>query len=297
MSFYTVTATRLNIRRTPMIMPGNVVGVLNQGERAERVGESGTDWLKVRTPAVEGFVASKYLAPAAAAGAGLPVVAFSPPAVDFPPHAQSRRDTNVARHCPLSELTVMPRQSGQPIESRHAELHKIVTDLAVERSRRYAPTTVTYCNIYAYDFLHLAGVYLPRVWWTSKALLALASGQTLDVIYEKTVREMRANDLHLWLHEWGDKYGWKPAAGPHALQAHVNAGGTGVITAQRVDLNLSGHITVVLPETNERRANRVDGTVVSPLQSQAGRVNRDYFARIWWEDASLYQAHGFWAHD
>jgi len=297
MSFYCVNATLLNVRSTPAIQPTNIVGTLSHGERAERIGDSGTDWLKVRTEALEGFVAAKYLDLADGGGLPLPDTAVVPPEVHFPSHPSSKLASNEMRHCPLGELTVHPRQPGQALENRAAELHKIAADLMVTKSRRYAPDKYTYCNIYAYDFLYLSGVYLPRVWWTSKALVAMAGGQALGVVYDKTVREMTANELHDWLGEWGGKYGWTRLASADALQSRVNSGGIGAVTAQRVDLGTPGHITVVVPETAERRALRAGGAVIAPLQCQAGRINREFFGTAWWESKSLYRAFGFWAHD
>src|SRR5678815_4250554 len=121
-----------------------------------------------------------------------------PPAVHFPVNPKSALNSTLARHTPLSGFSPRPRLQGQAVDVRHQALNQIVTDLDVTRSVRYTPNTQTFCNIYAYDFCFLAGVYLPRVWWNSKALIAAVGGAQLEVIYDRTVREMTANALHRW---------------------------------------------------------------------------------------------------
>ena len=67
----------------------------------------------------------------------------------------------------------------------------------------------TWCNIYATDYCYLAGLYLPRVWWTAKALAAIVQGNTPPVAYDQTVRETRADDLYQWLLDSGAQFGWR----------------------------------------------------------------------------------------
>ena len=123
----------------------------------------------------------------------------------------------------------------------------------------------------------------------------MAGGEALPVIYDKTVRELTANDLHRWMGDWGAGFGWQPCASVDDLQSRVNGGGLGVITAQRVDLSKSGHITVVLPENPQHAALRPPAGIVAPLQSQAGRTNKPYFASRWWLDlVGQFRATGLW---
>jgi hypothetical protein len=297
---YVVNATLLNVRRTPAIEPGNIIGRLGQGQRAVRVGGDGVQWHQIRVDALEGFASARYLqlenVPAAAAAPAGAVAVAVPPQVHFPPHGESALGLTARRHVPLASSVPSPRQPGQSDTDRAAQLHAFVSELDVTASLRYLPGTQTYCNIYAYDFCYRAGVYLPRVWWNSKALLALAAGQQPGVIYDKTVRELNANELYRWLADWGDDYGWQRCQTVEEVQLRVNAGSVGVISAQRMDLSRSGHITVVLPEDAQRSALRVPGGIVAPLQSQAGRVNKRYFASRWWNDPQMFRAWGFWAH-
>jgi hypothetical protein len=44
-------------------------------------------------------------------------------------------------------------------------------------------------------------------------------------------------------------------------------------------LNKSGHVVVVVPETETEKAFRVNGKVIYPLQSQAGMNNYNYFRK------------------
>jgi hypothetical protein len=101
--------------------------------------------------------------------------------------ATGRRDSTAGRANPLGERY-------QP--SRAAGLDGIVRYLNVESSIRYARTPdTTYCNIYAHDYCTLSGVYLPRVWWTAKAVDRFAAGGTVPVKYGETVAEVNANGL------------------------------------------------------------------------------------------------------
>jgi hypothetical protein len=298
---FEVTATLLNLRSRPEIAPDNIVAKLGQGQIAQGDPTSSPAWLQVTAGTLQGFAASQFLKLAAAAPGPAPLPAPAPapgavpPEVHFPPSVSAALNSTSHRHAPLGALRVRPRLAGVSGPARIANLHGIVTELDVVRSMRYQPNTQTYCNIYAYDFCYLAGVYLPRVWWTSKALLALAAGQPQGVIYDKTVRELTANALHRWLSEWGDDYGWQPCATMADLQARANTGDVCLITAERMDPSRSGHIVVVLPEVPGHLADRAGGGINAPLQSQAGRVNKSYFTSRWWMDSVMFRATGFWA--
>ncbi len=165
--------------------------------------------------------------------------------------------------------------------------------------KRYQPRTgVTFCNIYSHDFCNLAGVYLPRVWWTAKALLSLSAGVEVKPLIGETIVEMRANDLFRWLRDFGPLFGWRQTGTLTKLQANVNQGAIGLIVARRKDDGRSGHIVVVVPETNHKRAKRdAAGDVAMPVQSQAGVKNFRYGTgkANWWR-ASEFAESAFWVH-
>ena len=80
----------------------------------------------------------------------------------------STKRTTPATAKSLDEPNPPGRQGTTPEELRD-ELDAIVDYLAVDKPShvRYQPHDgLTFCNIYAHDYCHLAGVYLPRVWWT-----------------------------------------------------------------------------------------------------------------------------------
>ena len=203
-------------------------------------------------------------------------------------HPAARRNSVAARAYPLNELDRPSRADGPDA---------IVRYLAVETSARYQrSTSSTYCNIYACDFCYLSGVYLPRVWWTDDAIEKIAAGETVRARYGETVREVNA--LFVWLKEHGPEFGWREVVTADELQRAVNAGAVGAICAQRKTASASGHIAMVVPETSEHRAERVDGVVRLPLQSQAGARNYAYGSGIskWWAGAQ-FRAFGFFVHD
>jgi hypothetical protein len=202
----------------------------------------------------------------------------------------ARRDSVAARAYPLGETDRPARADGSA---------SIVRYLAVETSARYQRNTKsTFCNIYACDYCYLAGVYLPRVWWTDGALEKLAAGEEVPVRYGETVRELNANALYGWLKQYGPEFGWSEVGSEDELQRAVNEGKVGVICAQRKVAAASGHIAVVVPEQSDHAAERAGSVVRLPLQSQAGARNFCYSCGLskWWAGAQ-FRAFGFFVHD
>ena len=100
----------------------------------------------------------------------------------------------------------------------------------------------TFCNIYAHDYCFLANVYLPRVWWTPGAIEQLARGEKVELLYEKTIDEQRANDLFRWLRDFGPRFGWRQTGTLTKLQEAANLGGIGIIVARRkIDGKIRAH--------------------------------------------------------
>jgi hypothetical protein len=157
----------------------------------------------------------------------------------------------------------------------------------------------TFCNVYAYDVCIIAGAYLPRVWWTSKAIGELLAGKTVQAKYGQTVSEIRANYIFNWLVEYGQDFGWKQLFDVDSLQAEANSGRLGIVCAQRKNMEMSGHIQIVAPEHGSNKAKRNSACkVVQPLQSNAGVQNFTYgcLGTTWWQGASFRQ-YGFWTCD
>jgi hypothetical protein len=298
---FVVTATLLNVRSAPEVQPGNIIGKLGQGQRVSADATASPAWLRIQANSLQGFASSSFLNRVGAAAQAAPAPAQAPPGqvppvVHFPASPRSSLQSTAARHCPLIGVNPRPMLTNQTLDSRIQVLHEIVRDLDVTRSVRYTPGTQTYCNIYAYDFCYMAGVYLPRVWWNSKALIAAVAGNVPEVVYDRTVREMTANALHRWLTEWGDDYGWQSCETIDLVQERANTGSVCLITAERMDPARSGHIVVVMPENAEHSADRQAAGIRAPLQSQAGRTNKPYFTSRWWMDPVQYRATGFWSH-
>lgn len=298
---YKVSATALNLRSTPRIDPLNRLATLPQGQRLEKLEEVPGGWWKVSTTlngaSLEGFIAERYVAADAA-----PEPRAEGQGALVPVHLEENR-TNVKRSgtsgraFPLGEPGA-PRRTGSTPAERVRQLHEIVKYLDVEHKARYQASGTTYCNIYAYDYCYLAGVYLPRVWWTPSALADLSAGRVVPVQYDKTVRELNANALFDWLRDVGAEFGWQRVADADTLQQKADAGGVSVICAQRKDLNRSGHICVVVPERPPAAAKRTSGNVLLPLQSQAGARNFCYScgSSRWWS-GEKFRAFGFWTHE
>lgn len=304
MATYQVIPLEANLRSQPLLLPKTVIARLRQGQQVDEVPTTPpppAGWRRVRAELqglpVEGYVKAFLLKKADAA----PV---SPLAV-LPniPEASLRSPDPVRRNQKgdgprVFDLTE-PKQPGRPGPTpaeRAQQLGAILVYLGVSHSARYAAGAgKTYCNIYAHDYAHLAGTYLPRVWWTRKALVALAAGQVVHPAYGTTVQELNANSLYSWFEEFGLDFGWRRSVDLTEVQQAVNLGQVGIVSGQRRDLNQPGHICAVVPETDKHRAVWKQGKVTTPLMSQAGASNFEYGGRVWWTDAR-FGRWAFWIH-
>lgn len=311
-----VKKDHLNLRSEPIIdennPASNVTAKLPDGQIVQAVTNKKVNgFLEVETNLLgahhRGFAFAKYLKP---------TLVVSEVPVEMPA-AEPPKDGIVAVYMPRKQGTVTKRTEGanahslnepnQPArkgttpDELRTELANIVSWLAVDKKThlRYQPhDKATYCNIYAHDYCHLAGVYLPRVWWTPGAIESLAKGQSVQPLYGKTIDEQRANDLFRWLRDFGLRFGWRQTGTLSKLQLEVNQGAIGLIVARRKADGLSGHIVMVVPETNENSARRnAAGEVIAPLQSQAGAVNFSYGTGKldWWKDDKFADS-AFWLH-
>ncbi len=307
-----VVPPQLNLRTAPRTSPATWMATLDEGSEVQVVG--GADragWVRVRVilngVMREGYVADTFLAPLPVArtrGAGLAARRL-PVSLAVQAHLQQNRPDITRKRAggwayPLGEAG-RPRRSGAKPQAKAEQLLAIVEylDSAAPAHARYQPRGgTTYCNIYACDYCYLAGVYLPRVWWTDLALQRLATGEVPAAAYGQTVRELNANALHDWLDDHGTHFGWHREFDLTTLQAAANAGEACLIVGKRQDLNRSGHIVAVVPESPGFKALRDAALeVLRPVESQAG-VNNFQFAvnrTAWWRNGK-FQSYAFWRH-
>lgn len=318
-----VCATALNLRSSPKVTPATWIATLAEGAAVQRLGEGGSPgWVQVRAMVGdalrEGVVAERFLAPIESQPEPLIVTEALAP---VPPGEESalahpevepahlRRDrADITRQrdggwaFPLGESGRPARAVDATPADKAEALLTIVDWLDVSNPLhlRYRPRgNTTFCNIYAHDFCDLAGAYLPRVWWTDRALQRWQAGESPPVRYDDTVRELNANALHDWLADHGPGFGWHREIDLTTLQAAANSGEVCVIIAKRRDLNRSGHVSVVIPEHGEWLARRDRaGAVTRPVESQAGTRNHRVIVhadRPWWSN-DRFSAHAFWRH-
>jgi len=299
MSSFRVNSPALNLRSKPVVAPATKIAVLGYSQIVERIeAVEGSIWWRVSATingiVVNGFVNSSFLTP---------FDEFIEPESSHeigPVHLSTNKLISRAvpsgQAFPLSEAN-QPRRSAAAGIQKVEELHKIINWLKVDQSLRYLPKAgATYCNIYAYDYCYLANVYLPRVWWTSKAISMLTGGTSVSPIYAKTVSELNANSLHNWFSEYGNEFDWRQTFDLTELQESANSGSVCIMSARRKDLNKSGHICAVVPETDDHKAVRKNGSVTTPVQSQAGATNFRYGGKIWWTSVN-FSSFSFWIHD
>jgi hypothetical protein len=305
----------LRVRSAPEISSPstrNVIGELPDGHPVRAMtGAKKNGFLEIETSIngahLRGFASAQFLVAAPAVGEIVVDVPAAVPPMDglvavHMPHKSNmvtKRAASAGAHS-LNEPD-QPGRKGTTPQELCAELAAIIDYLAVDKSthKRYKPTSnATFCNIYAHDFCHLAGIYLPRVWWQESAIEKLLSGQSVAPLIESTIREMRANDLFRWLKNFGLRFGWRQTGTLDKLQQAANQGGVGLIVALRKVEGLSGHIVIIPPETDEHRAVRSGGVVTKPLQSQAGSVNFRYDTSglNWWKSDKFADS-AFWIHD
>jgi hypothetical protein len=311
-----VKQSPLRLRSEPRIdkndPTGNVIARLPDGHLVQAVSNRKINgFLEVETSLsgghFHGFASAQFLKPAPGEP-GVPVTVPSPDpptsgivAVFMPrqPGSLTKRTGPADAHS-LNEANQPDRKGTTPDELR-AELAAIIDWLAVDKTsnKRYQPTsTATFCNVYVHDYCHLAGVYLPRVWWTSSAIEKLAQGQPVVPNIGSSIDEQRANDLFRWLRDFGLRFGWRRTGTLSKLQQEVNEGAIGIMVARRKEDGRSGHIVMVVPETADEHAKRdATGEVTAPLQSQAGRVNFRYGngAPNWWRGDEFAES-AFWIH-
>lgn len=304
-TLYQVIPLEANLRSQPRLAPKTILAQLKQGQRVEglpALAKQPTGWQRVRADLqgtlVEGYVKAFLLVKASPAPVPPPpAVLPSIPEASLPSSIPVRRSNrgDGARVFGLTEPNQPGRTGATPAE-RAQQLGAIIAYLGVSHSARYAAGAgKTYCNIYAHDYADLAGAYLPRVWWTRKALVALAAGQAVRPAYGTTVQELNANSIYNWFEEFGPDFGWRRSVDLTEVQTAANMGQVCIISGQRKDLNTSGHICAVVPETAKHRASRQGERVSRPLMSQAGASNFEYGGRVWWSDAK-FARFGFWVH-
>jgi hypothetical protein len=219
---------------------------------------------------------------------------------DLVPHSESRLDSMENKEHPIIDSSI-PFRDLTSAETKRKSIGQLIDKLDVENNIRYQKTPEdTYCNVYAYDYCHFCKVYLPTVWWTDESLEKIKQGHEVNAIFDETVERIYSSALTNWFSEWGIHLGWERIDTLEEIQNKVNTnGGVGIICAKRKTKGLSGHIVPVVPETDSHKAYRENGTVIYPLQSQAGLLNYNYFSEVrqdWWND-ELYAEHVFYYHD
>jgi hypothetical protein len=219
---------------------------------------------------------------------------------DLLPDPGSRLDSMEMKEKPMADTSI-PYRDLTDVARKKESIAQLIDKLDVATSLRYQRTEEdTYCNVYSYDYCYFCKVYLPTVWWTDESLQRIMQGQDEEAVFGQTVDRIYSSAIHDWFLQWGASFGWKRMHTLDEIQNKVNAnGGIGIICAKRREKGLSGHIVPVVPETDLNKAYRENGIVVYPLQSQAGKLNYNYFSEVrkdWWND-ELYSSYVLYYHE
>ena len=221
-------------------------------------------------------------------------------------HLPAPAGTAIRRRAPAGPQSLdepgQPGRQGDDPAALRRELAAIVEWLGCDDPAhlRYAPRDgAGFAAVYAHDYCHLAGVYLPRVWWTDAALTRIALGQRPPpLLLGNTVREMGSDDLARWLRDFGAHFGWRRTGSVSSLQREADQGAVALIAAEGAHDGHGGHLALVVPETPRRGARRnAAGDVIAPLQSQAGAspMRCGTGTPEWWKDPRYADA-AFWMH-
>ena len=292
------TTAWLNLRREPRIDDAhpqrNVLARLPAGQWVQAlsaVARNGFLEIEVLLSGARyhGFAARNFLRPApppTELATPAPRAGVSAAQLPAPADGATRRGA-LAGPFSLNEPGQPGRVGDTPARLR-ASLAAIVAWLAVDNPAhaRYAPHAgASFAAVYAHDYCHLAGVYLPHVWWTAAALARLKNGEVLAPSAGLTVAEVSVNEIFCWLREYGPDFGWRRTSTLDKLQREVNQGAVGLLMAHREAAGRDGQMVVIVPESATQGARRdATGVVTAPLESGAGRVN--YRARVapraWW---------------
>jgi len=189
-------------------------------------------------------------------------------------------------------------------DKRVEATQSIVDELDASNSKRYKVNgNSTYCNVFAHDYAHLMGAFVPRMWWTSAAISEYEkTGQFPDPKYGKNTYEINANGLHDWFHEYGHLFGWSHLGGVDAetitkAQGVANDGRVVIVVGDTAS-SRSGHISAIIPEGGkDQKATRNDeGKVTAAWQSQAGAKPTTRGASKWYDSAKYKGGKGVWVH-
>lgn len=300
---YRVATSSLNLTDLPPTMDNStILATIPFRHTVKLMEKTESDWWKVKllNTDKEGFICSKDLELVDEKVNKNSDIEIP----NFEPSSKSSLDTKEETYKPIGNPDI-PFRDLTNIETKLSSIKKIIDTLDVSKSFRYQKDEAdTYCNIYTFDYCFFNKVYVPRLRWTDKAIEELEKGNEVPLIFDDTVRPFYSNYLYDWFVKSSADFGWQSIYDVDELQNKVNTnGGVGIIAAKRFILDKSGHIVVVVPETENEKAFRIDGKVIYPLQSQAGMNNYNYFSEIrkdWWANQDPekgYSSAIFYYHD
>ncbi len=294
---YYVHSHWLNMREEPDPSSKNIITAIPYGQEVRKMTEH-DDWWFAGTyhqnQYVEGFVHSSYLT---AGYSRVPNLLLPNIPEVHMRQCQARIQSDAMDRTYSINSNDRPVRNVTSSNTRKQSIWSIMDYLDVENSERYqANSLLNYSSVYAHDYAHLCGCYLPRVWWTDAGMLAFIQEQDTPVRYGITIREMNDNLLYEWLYHWGRQFGWNQVFHLNLLQEAANEGKVCLISAQGQHQDASGHICLVIPETPDFKAVRKQDLVCIPLMSQAGKENHKTFSNRWWT-RDEYGFFGFWVHD
>lgn len=246
-----VSASQLNLRKVPTGQGNTPVARLPEGQVVQLLAFAADPWVRVRTTLggseVTGYVSAKYLVPLAAGQAHAQAVA-PPVATAIPPRTIAGTTRNRAADRPASAPSPWESPAGRLATLMHLRRARAADARDSGLARRFPQRTLPARPG------HLLQRVRGRLLLPGRSLLAAClvdgvgvdayrTGRDAPAIYGSTIREMRADDLHAWLIEFGASFGWQRVFDATALQAAANGGG--IRSSARIAMPRASRVTSV----------------------------------------------------
>ena len=148
------------------------------------------------------------------------------------------------------------------VYNRSADLYtSVIGQFRVETNLRYSTARGgTYCNIFVWDVTSAMGAEIPH-YYNAETGEPMKRG-------DGAARQMTANRMYTWLHEYGEDYGWYEMSAKEA-QELANDGHPVVTALYRSGRH--GHVQVVCPSADGEYDEKKGVTI-----AQAGRHLMSY---------------------
>ena len=102
------------------------------------------------------------------------------------------------------------------------------------------------------EFLLEKDAFFPLLWWTDEVIKEVQAGAPFpEIVISSTVTHLSRNDLHLWMHKWGNHHGWRPLCSFSKWRKIQELNKDSIILATAHGGNESGFTAILDPEKTD----------------------------------------------